>query len=435
MTAKVRSHAVAVLALLVLAACGNDQGTDGPSSISPQVGTLPADQEATIEVIWMGWEADQVDPLMQAFEEAHPNITVDYTRIPFGEIFQTLEVRLNARDATPDVYIVDGPLTPSYAARGHLLDLTEVLADDMDRFTDAAIEQGSWEGRLYSAPFVSSMALLYYNADLFEAAGIEPPAADVEQRWTWEQTLEAAKKISQLEGNPFGLVIEQSDGPYQILPLPASKGAKLISDDGLTASGYVDSPEFIEAIEFYQSLFVDHKVTPAVYDLAIGQEYFGTGQAGMMLGGTWGIQQLADDYPDLNWGVAPHPYFEGGVPATPTGSWHVGVNPRSENLEAAATFARWMTTEEAGELFFSLRPYVPVQKALFEGFLPENEAWDIIRYEVDNTAVPRPKTPGYREYEDILRRALQDIDSGADVAETLAQAAAEIDAQLEKFKE
>lgn len=422
-------------AAVVLAGCGT--GDDASPVVSdtqaPPASTPGLDEEVTLEVLWMGWDATQVDPLMQAFEDANPGIKLEYSRIPFGELFSTIEIRLSARNPSPDILIVDGPLTASYASRGYLMDLTDAFAGEMDRFTEAAVDQGMWEGRLYSAPFVSSMEVMYYNVDLFEAAGIKPPSANPDQRWTWERIYEAAKTIRQLEGDPWGFVFEQSDGPYQILPLPVSNGAQVISDDGLTASGYVDSPKFIEAMEFYQSLF-ENDVTPAVHKLSIGQEIFGSGQAGMMVGGTWGAQQLDDNFPDLNWAVAPFPYFEDGTPVTPTGSWHIGVNARTEKEEAALTFVRWMSSDEAGELFFGLRSYVPIQRALFDTVLPENDTWSIIRYELDNTAVPRPKTPGYRQYEDILRRAFQDIDAGADVTQTLQDAAAEIDEQLKEYR-
>ena len=55
--------------------------------------------------------------------------------MPFTQIFQALEVRLNGRTGDPDVYIVDSPLTASYAARGHLMELDPLI--DKSRFAPA----------------------------------------------------------------------------------------------------------------------------------------------------------------------------------------------------------------------------------------------------------------------------------------------------------
>lgn len=434
---------------LVLVACGgaaenvvnnaDEPGTEQEvqeSEAPPAEEPEASDEQVELTIVWMGWPAEQVTPLMEKFEETHPNISLNVEPVPFGEIFQALEVRLSARSEDPDVYAVDGPLTGSYAVRDHVLDLSTVLGDEMDGFTQAAIDQGTYNGTLYSAPFASSSQVLFYNKDLFEAAGVEPPPADPEQRWTWEQVYEAAAQIANPDEEIWGIVIEQADRPYQILALPQSNGAEVIGPDGLTAEGYVNSPEFVEAIEFYQSLFTDG-LHPIGVDNTVTPEIFGTGRAAMFIGGTWSFTQLPDRYPDLNLGVAPHPYFAGGEPVTPTGSWHLGINPRTDDLEAASEFVRYMTTDlELREMWFGLRSYPPVRKALFDQ-MPEvfdTEGWQIVLYELNNTAVPRPATPGYREYEDILLQALVDIQLGADVEVRLTEAAQEIDAQLEKYR-
>jgi ABC-type glycerol-3-phosphate transport system substrate-binding protein len=444
---------LAVLALL-LVACGGTAVENGPmNAVEPDVeleadesepsvaeepadDTVAADEAVELTIVWMGWPEEQVTPTMELFEANHPNIKLNVERIPFGEIFQALEVRLSARSDDPDVYVVDGPLTGSYAARGHLLELDPVLADEIDGFTQAAIAQGTYDGKLYSAPYASSSQLLFYNEDLFAEAGIEPPSADPAQRWTWDQVYEAATQLANPDEGIWGVVIEQADRPYQVLALPQSYGADVIGPDALTAEGYVNSPAFIEAIEFYRSLFVEG-LHPVGTDNSVTPEIFGTGRTAMFIGGTWNLNQIPDRYPELNFGVAPHPYFAGGQPVTPTGSWHIGINPRSDDLEAAREFVRYMTTDpELRELWFALRAYPPVRNATFDQ-VPEvfdSEPWRIVVYELNNTAVPRPATPGFREYEDVLMQAFADIQLGADVMDRLTEAAQEIDAQMQKYR-
>ncbi len=388
-------------------------------------------QQVTLDVTWMGWDEAVVEPLFTAFEQAHPNIKLKYSRLPFGELLQTLEISLNARTATPDVYIVDGPLTASYAARGHLLDLSEPLKDEIPGFTQAGIDQGSWQDKLYSAPFVSSTATLYYNKELFEKAGVELPSADVEKRWTWQQVLEAARKLNDPSNEVWGLVIEQDDRVHQVLPFAVSNGAEVISPDGLSTSGYLDSPKTIEALDLYNTFFAE-KLTPSVHDMALNREYFGSGRAAMIV--STNFYQQASDFPDLEFGVAPHPYMANGKAVTPTGAFHIGINPRSEHIEEATALVQWMTSEAAGKRFFGLVPYPPVRKSLYEDFLPDTDFWNITRYELYNTAVPRPRTPGFREYEDILMTTFRDIQSGTPTADAMTKAVAAIDAQLQKYK-
>ncbi|MBV8838401.1 MAG: extracellular solute-binding protein, partial [Alphaproteobacteria bacterium] len=101
-------------------------------------------QQATLKVVWMGWPDNQVLPLMAEFEKRNPTIKLALERMPFSQIFQALEVRLNGRTGDPDVYIVDSPLTASYAARGHLMALDALI--DKSRFAPSAIAAASFEG-------------------------------------------------------------------------------------------------------------------------------------------------------------------------------------------------------------------------------------------------------------------------------------------------
>lgn len=393
-------------------------------------------QETALSVPWMGWPEEQVRPLMAAFEAANPAIRVREERLPLGELLKTLEVRLAARNATPDVYIVDGPLTASYAARGHLVDLGPVLAAEKDRFLPSALAQGSFEGKLYSSPIATSSQLLFYNRKLLADAGVAAPSADPAQRLTWEALLPMAQKLTNAGSGVFGFSFENSSRPYQILAVPQSWGAPVLGPDGLTATGYVDGPGMVASLTWYQQLFTTHKVSPAnVFDNGVIQQMFGAGKIAMVLGGTWNLEGF--EKAGVDFGVAPHPYFAAGKPVTPTGSFHVGINPRTRNAAQAQAFVKWLAITPAMELWLDLRPYPPVLKEVWEKRSKTTfaaPAWQIVQHELVHTATPRPATPGYREYEDYLRLALQDMQGGAAVQPTLAAAARNIDREMRKYR-
>ena len=390
---------------------------------------------ATVKATWNGWPESQVKPLFDAFNKANPEIEAGYELIPFNQLFQTLEIRLGARTPDPDVYSCDSPLTASYAVRGQAMALDDVL--DRGQFAKSAVDAATFRGKLYSAPFSTSSQYLFYNRAYFRQAGIEPPAADVNKRWTWEQVLEAGRKMAEPAANRWGLIIEQAERPYQLLPFGQSLGGVALSEDGLKSSGYIDGPAFVEGFGFLQRLYTEWKISPpGVFDNNVTPDLFGSGRSAMFLGGTFNLGLFADKYKDLDWGVAPHPYFAKGKPVTPTGSWHIGVNPRTRNKEATAKFVQFMCGADAQLEWFKLRPYVPVRRDVWER-LPEvfgKPEWQIIRYEVDNTAVPRPATPGWREYEDLLRQSLRDMQTGGDVKAMLTETAAKIDRALAKYK-
>ncbi len=392
-------------------------------------------QAAGLKLIWMGWPDNQVNPLMEWFEARNPTIKLAVEKIPFTQIFQTIEVRLQARNAEPDIFICDSPLTASYGARGHLMDLTPHL--DASRFARSALDAATYQGKLYSAPFGSSMQVLFYNKAIFKAAGIEPPPADVAKRWTWEKLVEVARKLTDPAKNQWGFAFEHSERPYQLLPLGQSLGGVALSTDGFKATGFIDGPAFVEAYTWMQRLYTDWKVSPqGQFDPNLPLEMFGTGRAALFAAGTFSVSTLETRFKDLDFGAAPLPYFEKGKPVTPTGAWHFAINPRTRNQAQALTFLKEFMSDELHAQWFKARPYPPVLKSIWEREAAtfDTEMWKIVRHELDNTAVPRPATPGFREYEDLVRVALRDIQTGADVKTTLTAAAQKIDREMQKYR-
>lgn len=389
----------------------------------------------SLKVAWNGWPESQVKPLFDGFARANPDVSAPYELIPFAQFFQTIEVRLNARTPEPDLYSCDSPLTASYAVRGHAMALDDLL--DRSRFSKAAVDAATVRGKLYSAPFATSSQLLFYNKAYFRQAGLEPPPADVARRWTWEQVAEAGRKMTDPANNRWGLIIEQAERPYQLLPFGQSLGGVPLSEDGLKATGYIDGPAFVEGFGFLQRLYTEWKVAPpGVFDNNVTPDLFGAGRSAMFLGGTFDLDLFRTKYPELEWGVAPHPYFKAGKPVTPTGSWHIAANPRTRERDAVVRFLRYMTSDDVQLEWFKLRPYPPVLRAVWDK-LPEvfaTEPWRIVRHELDNTAVTRPASPGYREFEDLLRVTLRDMQSGGNVKAMLTATAQRMDRELAKYR-
>ncbi|MYZ48453.1 ABC transporter substrate-binding protein [Propylenella binzhouense] len=395
---------------------------------------LPSAQERTeLRVISLANWDERVtsEGLVKPIEAAAP-VRLQVERIPFNQLMQALEVRLGARGPDPDVYIVDGPLTASYALRGHLLALDDLI--DKKAIAPSAVAACSYKGKQYSAPLANTATVLFYNAALFEKAGIEPPSPDPTKRWTWEHTKEVAKALADASSGVWGLAWDQSERPYEMLPLGQSLGGVALSEDGLTASGYMDSDEFVRAWTFMQSFYNENLSPKGLFDIPVVWELFSTGKLAMMIGLTAGRDTFVKA--GVPFGVAPAPYFESGKPVSTTGGWTFGVNPRTEKREASEAFIRALMEPAVQEQFLRSRPYPPFLTALWTRMSDyySGDMWRIVEYDYANTAVARPSTPGYREYEEILRLALRDIQTGADPKSTLTAAARKTDRELRKYR-
>lgn len=395
-----------------------------------------------LEVLWMGWPKDQVMPLINEFQAKNPGIKIDIQLIPFGQLFQTIEVRLASGGGTPDVYIVDGPNTASYAARKYLLPLDEYFSPaEKNAWFKSSIKTGTYNGQFVSVPYGTSSAGLFFNKAIFEKYGVPFPSEKISGRMTWEEVVDLAKKLTidiDKDGKPeiWGICIEQIDRPYLLFPLMQSLGAEVLSPDGFETKGYITSDKFVRAASFYGKLFNEWKVSPqGINDSAIAREYFGTGKAAMMLGNEWNIARLSK-FTNLQYGLAPFPYFAGGVPVTPTGSWHVGINPKTANKEAAIAFVKYMTGKDAVMKWYKLNGIAPARPDVYAALPADfsNPMWQLFLHEMNNTAVARPDTPGYSQYELILRETFNAIHYGADPKKSLEDAAARIDRELKRFK-
>ena len=365
--------------------------------------------------------------------------------MPFNALFEQIQVRLQADSVEPDVISVDVPLVAGYGLRGWLLPLDEYfIMGEQDDWLEAAVEAGSYNGELLAAPVSTSTQLLIYNADIFEAAGIDPPGEN--DRWTYEYIAEIAPQLTMDTDNDgstdsWGFTWEQTNRIYQLQQLAEGLGGDAIGDDGLTVDGVINSQAWIDAFTYYSDMFNVHMAAPQ--DDTIGaSDMFASGKLAMYVAGPWNINRFIRDNVEFSWGVSRHPYFEEGEIVTPTGSWHIGINKNTENRDAAGRLVRWISTGEGAEMWWRIGSGdFPAQKSVLAMFQTDEQfeeaPFSTLRIAADEAtigAVPRPVSPGYLEYEQILQNTFSDIRNGQDVEEALNLAVARIESEMDKYR-
>ncbi|SEE87473.1 ABC transporter substrate-binding protein [Ruania alba] len=433
-TVRLATTSAAVALLLTACSSGSEPATGGDGDWSfPET-----DPTATIQVLGHQ-DSDELQPVFDAFSEAHPDITVQYEAVPFDELNSVLDARIGNQDGNPDVFWADQPRIPALAARGYTEDITEQFSEFTDVFDPAPLQSSSYEDSLWAMPIANSTQLLYYNKELVESAGDELPSAAVEDRMTWAETTERAQAAVDA-GATNGLLFGQTHRYYQLEPLPVSLGGSV----GATGEGNltpdITSQAWVDSMEWYQSIFADG-ISPLGVPPEQSNAEFLTGNTAYIVQGPWLLPELEDA--TFEWGVAPHPYFEGGEAATPTGSWSLAMSPFSDEKEAAAVFMHWMSVEGGGGYANNMAapelPATPEGKvAYFERdvFASDSgqDAVAIIDFESSNTAVPRVQTVGFVEFEEILGRAYSDVANGTDPAQALEAASAELETAWAKYQ-
>jgi multiple sugar transport system substrate-binding protein len=430
---RVLALAVATALGLTTAACSDDSSSSGT-----------ADKAASgpVTLGFVGPElAATFTPVIAAFEKANPTIKIKYTSVPFDQLNSTLQARLGSKDKSIDVYTADQSRIPSLAARGFLTDLSEFKAQADQNNLPTQVEASSYQGKLFSLPIWTSSQFLFYNKDLLSKAGVTPPSADAAQRWTWEQVTDAAKK-AQAAGAQYGLLFDQVDRYYQlqVLAESAGGGSGLTGEDLLKPD--LNNPGWTKAMQWYGQIHAD-KVSPRGIGPDQMNPLFSAGKSAFFVGGPWAITAMKGNK-KLNWGVAPHPYFAGGNPVTPTDSWSWGINPASANQEAAKKFLQFVSLTREGSLESIKSVFIiPANKQAFDEYQTQLDASDppsttgaskLMAYELENTAVHRPRSVGYVQFEDIMLKVLGDVRNGADPAKRLSDANSQIEQAFARLK-
>jgi multiple sugar transport system substrate-binding protein len=364
------------------------------------------------------------------FEKANPGTKVVLSEIPFDQYFQKVAIALSSGSGI-DVFDVDSPLVASYGHQGALLQLDKYYArENWEDFIKVERELATYKNQILSAPMGSTSVGMFVNTDLFGAAGLPIPGQNPDDRLTWSKVVELGQKVMAGKQDVWGLAFSQYDRPYEMLPLIQSNGAGDLSPDGTTVQGHLNGPAAIEAAKWYGDTFNQWKISPREQI----PNLFYTGKLAMYIAPSYEANTLKSQYPNVKWVVAPHPFFK--KPVTPTGAWHVGVFSGTKQPDLAVKLLKAYTDAEAAKRNYKIMNYMPVRETTFEAF-PETfkvAPNKLFYWEMTHTAVVRPRTPAYREYEDLLRQAFANIRQGADASKEMNAAVQKIDAQIKRYR-
>ena len=317
----------------------------------------------------------------------------------------------------PDVFTVDGVAVAQYADANAIVPIGDYFKEDeLADFNPSIIQQGTYNDELYTLGTSESSVLLFYNEKMLNEAGITPPTT-LEEAWTWEDVYEAAKKLN--KDGVYGIDLNWDLGEgqiYGLAPIVWSSGAELLSKDGKVANGYINSPEAVEALTYYQKF-----ATEGLMNLQPLPNEFEEGKAAMYLMGSWEFTKLNNDYPDFEYGVTYYPASaKTKKVVSPSGDWCWGVTSGSENQEGAAELVKFLTNKDSVKEYCDMIDKPASRISVLESNESYNEyPRNILKDQVTKTAHTRPLTTSYPVLSKEFSSAMQDIRTGADVKSAL----------------
>ena len=299
--------------------------------------TEPAETEGNVTITYSnfisaGGNEDNLQAIVDAFEADNPTITVEVTTLPYGDYFTALQTDLAAGNIA-DVVDSNYDFFPQLVAAGALAPLE---ISNPGAYRESLVEAYSSGGVSYGLPSSFSAVVLYYNADLFDQAGLDYPTSD----WTWADEKAAAEAITALGDDVWGS--HQPVSFYEFYKVLEQNGESFLSADGTSVA--FNTPGGIEAAKW-----LTEKSGTVMPTIEQGQgtpdfdtNLFRDGKLGMMHTGIWVFGAVADV--PFGWDIAVEP--GNTQQASAVFSNAVGVSANSENIEAATLFAEFLTSSQ-----------------------------------------------------------------------------------------
>ncbi|WP_154796359.1 ABC transporter substrate-binding protein [Occultella kanbiaonis] len=325
------SAAAVAAATLVLAGCSS--GTDNDSGGGGEV-------TGEVTITLAGWSlttTPEFQVLADAFHEENPNITVEVLEYDATE-YDTQMIADLAAGTAPDMYVLKNLKNfVTYQDGGQLLDVSSVAAELGDDVN--GVDAYTVDDVTYAIPYRQDAWYLYYNQDLFDAAGVAQPDGS----WTWDDYATAAEALT------AGLSAAGSDakGTYQHGWQSVVQGFANAQADGadLLSGDWEYLMPYYERAVALQDAGAQVDFGTLTTNSLTYQSQFGTQQAAMMPMGSWYVatllaQQASGEADAFNWAFAPAPQLDDsttGEPVTfadPTG---IGINPAVSDEVAAAS--------------------------------------------------------------------------------------------------
>lgn len=424
-----RLSLVAIMLSLLLSACV----TNAPS-------TPPAADSTIVIRAGTGDGGDGLTPhqqIIQNFEDQNPNVIVQLEPVSGRDYYARLLTQLAAK-AAPDIMQIGDDAVPSFVSKNAFVPLDTYLKGinfDPSIYLPGLLDPGKINGVQYLLPKDYSPLAVYYNKTLFDAASVPYPV----EGWTWEDLLATAQKLTvkDASGNvtQWGIQLPAAwttGFEYWV----AAAGGSLISADGKTFTGVMDSPEVARAVQFYADLYNKYQVAPPPADMNAfggGNSEFANGKAAMMIFGRW-PQGGFKTNPNISLGVVAPPQDKVRANILFWGGF--GIATSSSQPEIAFKYLSFVSGEPGAQVWKDWA--LPAVKSVADSSGLSADPIEGVWIGELNHLVPRAYTftPYWNETADpALRKVLESviIDPNADVTALLAQAATEAQAALDKL--
>lgn len=316
---KVLSTLLVAVMLFTITACGtSDKGNDNSSADAGKVETK-ADKGLEVmgqnmkydpnhlvnggkpvKVDFWAWSfIDMFQDLVDQYQKIHPSVTINIIETPWSDYWTKLPLALGSNNG-PALFAIHNSYHDNlinYMAP-YDIPLKELQADFLN------VDSHLIDNKIYYIDFAMMTSNIYYNKDLWKAAGL----TDADLPTTWGELAEVAKKLTIKDGDTFKQAGFNFNGTFNqmILGLNYQYGQNLFNEDG-TAN--INNDAMNKIIKTFVDMYEVDGVGSPDFGTDCG-ESFGQGQSAMVAMWGWYHENLKNTYPDINFGVIETPKFD-----------------------------------------------------------------------------------------------------------------------------
>jgi multiple sugar transport system substrate-binding protein len=344
--------------IVALGACSGGGGGGGSAEGRGDINIWYSNNEN--EVIWG-------KQMVEAWNADHPDEQIKAQEIPAGKSSEeVIGAAITAGNAPCLVFNTAPVAVPQFQKQGGLVDLSSFEDGDsyiQERTGDLADQYQSDDGKFYQMPWKSNPVMLFYNKDIFAAAGLDPENPALA---TYEEFTATARTL-----------VSSGAAEYAIYPSPTSQffqswfdfyptyaaetGGSLFIEDG---EATFNSEEGVAVGEFWKTLYAEGLAGKEQYQ----GDSFADGKAAMSSAGPWAVSVYKDA---VNWGAVTFP-TSAGTPAeeayTFSDAKNVGLFSACENQATAWDVLKFATSEEQDGQLLELTGQMPLREDLTSAY-------------------------------------------------------------------
>ena len=363
-------------------------------------------------VIWDYFETDAQKEMMQSlidgFNASQDEYEASHVYVPFADYEKQLTLGI-ASGELPDLVILDGCSMASFIQLGLFGDISD--ADiNWDEYMEGPMESTMLDGKHYGIPFATNCTALFYNKDLFDAAGIDYP----DENTTWDEFHEMAKALTKDGVSGFGNAATNTDeGTFQCLQWLYTAGGS-----------YTDIEDGVDAYTLMQEMIEDGSWTKECVNWTQSDvnNNFMAGNLAMQQNGPWQIPGIEANAPDLNYGVTVLPKKDADSEQATSilGGENMGVVNKDDTSGAEAFLKYYDQKDVMVDAMKQYGSYPPKTEAANDTYWTDDPIQKAFLTQID-TSIPRGPSAAWPSYSSAIQTGFQEVMTSAKTPEQAAK--------------